>query len=126
MQENIKTETNQNSNIPIVGPGPINQFTNVNNDKHSSFQLSEKDKAKLPNKRWIHWALIIIPVCLIVSISVLTYALITSERPINFPSSFTNKTSPTPSTPPNLIESDHLTLDSDSIQQAWQINNMAQ
>lgn len=47
-----------------------------------SFQLEEEGKDKLPGNKWVHWALIIIPVLLLISIVVILYAFfINPEKP---------------------------------------------
>lgn len=62
------------SKLPPVEPHLRDQFAKVGPILKGSFQLDEKDKAKLPNKKWVHLALIVIPLGLFVSLVILLWA----------------------------------------------------
>src|SRR3989344_5889824 len=83
-KDNIKSE---GSGLPPIGSSIKNVVPQASGIIKGSFQLDDKGKDKLPNKDWIHWALIVIPVLLLVSIVVILYAFyIKKEEPGPLPS----------------------------------------
>ena len=65
----------EGSKMSDVDTEKIRAFRPAQDVVKGSFQLSDIDKTKLPNKKWIHMALIIIPLGLILSIAILLFAL---------------------------------------------------
>lgn len=83
-QENSNQSTvpGKDSSLPPVDDNLKNQFAKTN-QRHSTFQLSDSDKVKIPSK-WLHWAIFIIPLGLIFTIVILVYAFYFIDNPLNF------------------------------------------
>ena len=109
-KDNIKSE---DSGLPPVGASIKNAVPQASSVMKGSFQLDDKGKDKLPDKGWIHWALIIIPVLLLISIVVILYAFYLKPEPSKPAEQSSQVSQGTDSPPPDYVKASPLPIVSD-------------